>query len=592
LEQTSLPARKEVVTKSSVRVAQSEHDPLAIHALATAAALWEEGDNQPEASADVRMRGFTLRFDGERETEFTDEYFERTLVQVRAALLLGLSLYIVFGLLDTWTAPAYLIELWSIRGVVAAVMLATFAFTYSRRFLRYRNPALAVMTMSASQGIVVMTAVLPPPGSYLYYAGLLLAIMFTFTLVRMKVAHATLVSAITIAAYLVVAIGVNHTPTPVVVNNLFFLGATFVLGFLSNYSMERYARSNFLQRRLIALRTAELERKNEELVAKNRMLAEQRAATIRSARRTDLIFSALSERLPGTVLDDKYRVQEKIGSGGFGTVYRGEHIFLHHPVAIKVFRPAVGRDALESLDRFRVEGISACRINHPNAVTVLDFDVAAGSLAYLVMELLHGHSLFEELRAQGRLSPERAVKIGYAVCAALAEAHGLGIVHRDIKPSNVFLHVVRGDERVKVIDFGIAKLTDKSEASESQSETTAGTFLGTPAYMAPERLFSQTYDGRTDVYALGVMLFEMIAGRLPFESQTRAGHLGFIRAQMMKQPPRLTEFAPFVSGELEEAIDRAMAKQVDARPTAAEFAATLRDLLEKGRLVRRPLEVF
>jgi tRNA A-37 threonylcarbamoyl transferase component Bud32 len=567
-----------------VRIAESEQDPLAIHALANAAVLWQEGDNQPEASAVVRMHPLTLRFDGEREAEFTDEYFERTLVQVRAALLLALSLYIVFGVLDTWTAPAEMKKLWIIRAVVAPLILAAFAFTYSPRFLRYRDETLAVMTIIASIGIVVMTAVIPPPGSYLYYAGLLLAIMFAFTLVRMKVPYATLVSGVTIIAYLAVAIGVNGTPTPVVVNNIFFLGSTFIIGFLSNYSMERYARSNFLQRQLIALRTAELERKNEELVAKNRMLAEQRAATIRSARRTDLIFSALSERLPGTVLDEKYRVQEKIGSGGFGTVYRGEHIFLHHPVAIKVFRPAVGRDALESLDRFRVEGISACRINHPNAVTVLDFDVSAGSLAYLVMELLHGHSLFEELRAEGRLSPERALRIGSAVCEALAEAHALGIVHRDIKPSNVFLHEVRGEERVKVIDFGIAKLTDKSEASDFQSETTAGTFLGTPAYMAPERLFNQIYDGRADVYALGVMIFEMVAGRLPFETRGR-GDLAYIRSLMLKQPARLTEFAPFISGELEEAVDWAMAKAPDDRPTAVEFASKLRELLDKRSFI-------
>ena len=552
--------------------------------MANAAVLWEEGDNSPEASAVVRMHPVTLRFDGERETEFTDEYFERTLVQVRLALLLAISLYLVFGVLDTWTAPAQMTRLWIIRGVVTPLILATFAFTYSPSFLRCRDEVLAAMTIIASLGIVIMTAIIPPPGSYLYYAGLLLAIMFAFTLVRMKVPYATLVSAITIVSYLAVAIGINGTPTPVVINNVFFLASTFIIGFLSNYSMERYARTNFLQRHLIALRTTELERKNDELVAKNRMLAEQRAATIRTARRSDLIFSALSERLPGTVLDEKYRVKEKIGSGGFGTVYRGEHIFLHHPVAIKVFRPAVGRDALESLDRFRVEGISACRINHPNAVTVLDFDVSAGSLAYLVMELLHGHSLFEEMRAEGKLKPDRALKIGSAVCEALAEAHALGIVHRDIKPSNVFLHEVRGEERVKVIDFGIAKLTDKSAASDVQYETTQGMFLGTPAYMAPERLFNRTYDGRADVYALGVMIFEMVAGRLPFESEQR-GDLAYIRMQMLKQPARLTEFAPFISGELEEAVDRAMAKAPEDRPTAAEFAEKLHELLEKGRFV-------
>lgn len=563
-----------------MRITDAVLDPDAIPALANAALLWEEGDNRPESSAVVRMHPVTLRFDHDREREFLEEYFPRTLGQVRLALLLAAALYIVFGVLDFWTAPEARGRLWFIRYVIVVpIVLATFLFTYRQSFLHYRDEILSLVTLAASLGIVLMTAIIPPPGSYLYYAGLLLAIMFAFTLVRLTVRYATAVSALTVATYLAVAIGINHTPSIVVINNIFFLASTFIIGFSSNYSMERYARSNFLQRRLIALRTEELERKNQELITKNRMLAEQRVATIKSARRTDLIFSALSERLPGTVLDDKYRVQEKIGSGGFGTVYRGEHIFLHHPVAIKVFRPAVGRDALESLDRFRVEGISACRINHPNAVTVLDFDVAAGSLAYLVMELLQGHSLMEELRAKGKLEPQRALRIAHAVCEALAEAHGLGIVHRDIKPSNVFLHEVRGEERVKVIDFGIAKLTDKSEVSESQNETTAGTFLGTPAYMAPERLFEQTYDGRADVYAVGVMIFEMITGRLPFESQGRADW-GFVRSQMLKQPPRLTEFAPFVSGRLEEAVDRSMAKDANLRPTAAELASTLRELLQ------------
>ena len=560
-----------------MRVAAAESDPVAMPALARAAQLWQGADNVAEPSAVVRMHPLTLRFDGAREAEFTDEYFERTLIQVRMALLLALGLYTVFGVLDTWTAPAERDRLWFIRYVVVGpVVLASVAFTYSPLFRRYRDETLGLVTLIASLGIVLMTAVIPPPGSYLYYAGLLLAIMFAFTLVRMRLPYATVVSALTFISYLAVAIGINHTPTAVVVNNIFFLGATFIIGFSSNYSMERYARSNFLQRRLIALRTRELERKNDELVAKNRMLAESRAATLRSARRTDLIFSALSERLPGTVLDDKYRVQEKIGSGGFGTVYRGEHIYLHHPVAIKVFKPAVGRDALESLDRFRVEGISACRINHPNAVTVLDFDVSAGSLAYLVMELLHGHSLSEELRSKGKVDPERALRIAQSVCMALAEAHGLGIVHRDIKPSNVFLHEDRGGERVKVIDFGIAKLTDKSETTDVQSETTAGTFLGTPAYMAPERLFNQTYDGRADVYALGIVIFEMIAGRLPFDVQ---GPLQYVRMQMLKDPPRLRELAPFVSGDLETAVHAALAKQPEDRPTASEFGGMLRDLL-------------
>ena len=143
----------------------------------------------------------------------------------------------------------------------------------------------------------------------------------------------------------------------------------------------RRRRPRPLRGRLIAARTGELERTNAELQSRNVALAESRAETVRAAQRSELIYSALSEALPGKVLDEKYRVGDKLGSGSFGTVYRGIHLHLNHPVAIKVFRPTVGGGAPEALDRFRLEGITACRITHPNAVTVLDFDVAAGSLA-------------------------------------------------------------------------------------------------------------------------------------------------------------------------------------------------------------------
>src|SRR5207237_9118805 len=126
--------------------------------------------------------------------------------------------------------------------------------------------------------------------------------------------------------------------------------------------------------------------------------------------------------------------------GACCTMYRGEHMLLHHPVAVKVFRPAVGLEAVESLERVRLDGISACRVNHQNAVSVLDFDVSAGSLAYLVMELLEGVSLAHQLRTDRKLSQVRAIEIARCVCDALAQAHGAGIVHRAIKPSNVFLH--------------------------------------------------------------------------------------------------------------------------------------------------------
>jgi serine/threonine protein kinase len=259
-------------------------------------------------------------------------------------------------------------------------------------------------------------------------------------------------------------------------------------------------------------------------------------------------------------------------------VYRGEHILLHHPVAIKVFRPAVGTAALESLDRFRLEGISACRINHPNAVTVLDFDVSAGSLAYLVMELLEGHSLSDELRAGAKLAPLRCTRIAAAVCDVLAQAHMAGIVHRDIKPSNVFLHRTRGDELVKVIDFGIAKLTDDIVDGDQRS-TITGMLVGSPAYMAPERLYGDPYDGRADVYAVGVMMYEALTGRLPYATRQK----GYWSPAMMhtKNVDAPSTLEPTIPPFVDAAIMRAMAREPRDRPTAAQLAADLRDCVAK-----------
>jgi serine/threonine protein kinase len=527
------------------------------------------------------MHPLTLRFAGKLEDEFTQEYFARTLTQVRGALLLGLILYTVFGILDTWIAPNHRRALWLIRyALVAPALICVIGFTYHSAFNRYREAVVSAAVLIASLGIVAMTAIIPAPGNYLYYAGLLLAIVYTFTLVRLTLVSSMSISAVTIASYLVVAISMSGTPPELIVNNLFFLGSTVVIGFSANYSMARYARTNFLQRRLIEAHTAELEEKNQQLLAKNRMLVESRAATLRSTRRSELIFSALAETLPGTVLDQKYRLGEKIGSGNFGTVYRGEHIFLHHPVAVKVFRPAIGHVALESLDRFRLEGISACRIDHPNAVTVLDFDVSAGSLAYLVMELLHGRSLADELRSESKIAPVRCANIAASVCDALTEAHEAGIVHRDIKPANVFLHRSHSEQVVKVIDFGIAKLTDTSADPEMQATTVAGMFVGTPAYMAPERLLDEPYDGRADVYAVGVMMYEMLSGRLPFQVRD-AGYWSLAKMHIVEPPPALSATQPDIPLDLEAIVFDAMAKTADKRPTSRQLSARLHAFLER-----------
>jgi serine/threonine protein kinase len=203
------------------------------------------------------------------------------------------------------------------------------------------------------------------------------------------------------------------------------------------------------------------------------------------------------------------------------------------------------------------------------------------------MELLEGHSLSHELRRVGKFPQLRAAEIACCVCDALAQAHAAGIVHRDIKPSNVFLHATNdGEHAVKVIDFGIAKLTDEAALPGAQTTTMSGMFLGTPAYMAPERVFNQPYDGRADVYAVGVMVFEMVTGRLPFDS-TAGGHVSLMRMHALEKPRPLSTLVPDVHPKLDIAVTSAMRKEPEERPTAAQLGTMLRDVLLDARMPGR-----
>jgi DNA-binding response OmpR family regulator len=297
----------------------------------------------------------------------------------------------------------------------------------------------------------------------------------------------------------------------------------------------------------------ELERQNLELARKNEELERAQA-------RTNLIFSALSEALPGTVLDDKYRLDEKIGAGGFGAVYRATHLTLDRPVAIKVLRPSPGNDSPEAVERFRQEALSASRLSHPNAVTVIDFGVSAVGIAYLVMELLEGRTLKEVLNAEGSLLVQRCAEILIPVCEALAEAHAANVVHRDVKPDNIFLHETDGGEVVKVVDFGIAKLFGEGSAPAMQGMTETGVILGTPDYMAPERLSGGRYDGRSDVYSVGVLLFQMVTGKFPFKLDREAGPYAIALRLMTEEPIPLAELAPDAPTEVGCLVARALAK--------------------------------
>jgi serine/threonine protein kinase len=191
------------------------------------------------------------------------------------------------------------------------------------------------------------------------------------------------------------------------------------------------------------------------------------------------------------------------------------------------------------------------------------------------MELLHGRSLADELKFKGKLTPVRCAMIAAAVCDALAEAHAVGIVHRDIKPGNVFLHQRQSEQVVKVIDFGIAKLTDAAANAEVQA-TVRGMVVGTPAYMAPERMLDQPYDGRADVYSVGVMMYEMLAGHLPFQGEDGKWS---IAKNIVSAPKPLATGETDVDEEMEAIVFNAVAKAPDERPTARELGAKLHDFL-------------
>jgi Protein kinase domain/GAF domain len=315
-------------------------------------------------------------------------------------------------------------------------------------------------------------------------------------------------------------------------------------------------------------RTAELVEANERLVATN---AELTAAH----RQADRVFAAYAQVLPGTVLDGKYRLDEQLGAGGFGVVFRSRHLVLDCPIAVKVFRPVAGNDSGLELQRFLREGATAARVGHPNAVRVLDSGVSSGGVAFLAMELLRGHPLARELATAGALALRRAATVAATVADVLAAAHKHGIVHRDIKPDNVFLHYDSdGAEVVKVVDFGIAKFFTESQ-SAGERLTRTGEYLGTPRFVAPERmrLGGGTDDGRSDVYSLGALLYELVCGASPWTpEQERQIAAGLV---LDPRPRPMSTFRRDVPAELERLTGSALAWDAAARPTAEELACAL-----------------
>jgi len=295
--------------------------------------------------------------------------------------------------------------------------------------------------------------------------------------------------------------------------------------------------------------------------------------------------AALQDPLIGTVIADRYRVDEKIGDGGMGAVYRVEHTHMRKMLALKVLHHDLCVYP-EIVARFEREAMAAANIEHPNVAGATDFGKLADGTFYLVLEYVEGIDLRQLLQRDRVLEPSRAVHISLQILGALGRAHDLGIVHRDLKPENILLVEKEHDpEFVKVLDFGIARVPVGALGRPSQHPgdntnkplTRAGTVYGTPEYMAPEQALGQVVDGRADLYAMGILLFEMLAGARPFDDVDKVALLG---AHVSKPVPRLSQRSKqHIPEGLEELVTRALAKQPDDRyQTAAELAGALLDL--------------
>jgi len=241
--------------------------------------------------------------------------------------------------------------------------------------------------------------------------------------------------------------------------------------------------------------------------------------------------------LLGQTLAGQYKIVSVLGQGGMGTVYRGTQVSIDRTVAIKVISREFSTD-LESIKRFQREAKITSKLTHPNTIRLYDFGLTDDGLAYLVMELLEGRELADELAEVGKMVLPRAVEVCVQVLKALEDAHGLGIVHRDLKPANIFMQRMTGGDLPKVMDFGIAKTFTDSELSKV---TKTGMLVGTPAYMSPEQARGEPIGPAADIYAVGTIFYELLSGRVPFEADTPVATL---LMQLTRPPPPIGRLCP------------------------------------------------
>ncbi|MBK7995835.1 MAG: serine/threonine protein kinase [Blastocatellia bacterium] len=294
-----------------------------------------------------------------------------------------------------------------------------------------------------------------------------------------------------------------------------------------------------------------------------------------------LVISSKEDALVGRLIDYKYQLHERIARGGTGSVYRGTHLQLNMPIAIKILHAETAQD-FTSVERCRREAYAAMQIRHPNAIAVMDFGVTPDGLVYVVMEFLVGKTLRQKIKENRYPSLVEVNETIQQICAALSVAHRHKIIHRDLKPENIFVHKDGELEIVKVLDFGIAKFKDIS-SEDAMQLTRQGIVIGTPYYMSPEQCYGKEVDARSDIYSLGIMLYELLAGRLPFLGQS---HTAIAVKQARETPRPIYEIRSNIPPVLNAVVMHALEKSPSNRPAtieifAQELAAAMKAISEK-----------
>ncbi len=291
-----------------------------------------------------------------------------------------------------------------------------------------------------------------------------------------------------------------------------------------------------------------------------------------------------SDPLVGKILAERFEIMERIGDGGTGVVYKAKQLSVDRIIAVKVLGAHVSTDP-QWMKRFHNEARAACKLEHPNTVRVMDFGQTREGLLFIAMEYLHGRSLRTEIERVGRMPPARALQIVAQISASLSEAHSQGIIHRDIKPDNVFLVDLKGaTDMVKVLDFSVAKL----DTPDAQL-TRAGVVFGTPAYMSPEQGRGIPLGPTSDIYAVGIVMYEMLSGRPPFEAaiptEVVMMHLRNAPPPLQGVPPRVAQLVmstldkdparrPQHAGDLEQACQQLVVELSGVMPSMAGRSIT------------------